>query len=159
MVLKTAKSLKTVYTLSIIGLFMPFPKPTLLRVCLSMCMCIATSIVQYTRYSCVENTLIEKPGRPQSTGSQRVGHDQRDPVCIDRLFFACDSSAPVKVVHEGGSAAWVAGTMVAPSVQGYGLPQPLVYWAHQSPFSSLWYLTIRRPLRLVFVRTSARSGT
>ena len=76
-----------------------------------------------------------------------------------RLFFACDSSAPVKVVHEGGSAAWVAGTMVAPSVQGYGLPQPLVYWAHQSPFSSLWYLTIRRPLRLVFVRTSARSGT
>ena len=31
--------------------------------------------------------LTEKPGRPQSTGSQRVGHDWSDPVGIDvRLF-------------------------------------------------------------------------
>ena len=31
----------------------------------------------------------EKPGRPQSKGSQRVGHDWTDPVCIDaRPFFA-----------------------------------------------------------------------
>ena len=101
------------------------------------------------QYSCLENPLIEKPGRPQSTGSQRVGHDQRDPICIDtRLFFACDSSAPVRVEHEGGRAAWVVGTMVAPTVQGYGLPQPLEYWPYQSLFSNLWYLTIRRPLRL-----------
>ena len=26
---------------------------------------------------------IEKPDRPQSRGSQRVGHDQSDPVCIE----------------------------------------------------------------------------
>ena len=42
--------------------------------------------------------LIEKPGRPQSTGSQRVGHDQSKPAHTDaRLFFACGSSAPVRV--------------------------------------------------------------
>ena len=32
-------------------------------------------------------SLTEKPGRPQSTGSQRVGHDRSDPVCIDTRFF------------------------------------------------------------------------
>ena len=33
--------------------------------------------------------LTEMPGRPQFTGSQRVGHDQSHPVCIDaRLFLA-----------------------------------------------------------------------
>ena len=31
--------------------------------------------------------LTEKPGRPQSTGLQRVGHDQSDPVCIDARYF------------------------------------------------------------------------
>ena len=30
---------------------------------------------------------MEKPGRPQSTGSQRVGHDQRDPACLDKTFL------------------------------------------------------------------------
>ena len=28
-------------------------------------------------------SLIKKPGRPQSIGSQRAGHDRSDPVCID----------------------------------------------------------------------------
>ena len=65
----------------------------------------------------------------------------------------------MRVEHEGGRAAWVVGTMVAPTVQGYGLPQPLEYWPYQSLFSSLWYLTIRRPLRLVFAHSSAHSGT
>ena len=33
-------------------------------------------------------SLTEKPGRPQSTGSQKAGHDKSDPACIDaRLFF------------------------------------------------------------------------
>jgi len=81
------------------------------------------------QYSCLESLLIEKPGRPQSTGWQRVGHDQRDPMCIDTrlFFFACDSSSPVGVEHEGSTAAWVMGTMVAPNVQGHGLPEPLEY--------------------------------
>ena len=84
----------------------------------------ATSIGQYTPAFLPGEppSLTEKPGRPQSTGSQRVGHDQSDPSCIDsRLFFACGSSAPVRVGHEGGVAAWLAGTLEAPSVQGHGL--------------------------------------
>ena len=39
-------------------------------------------------------SLTDKPGRPQSTGLQRVGQDRSDPVCTDaRLFFAYGSSA------------------------------------------------------------------
>ena len=69
------------------------------------------------QYSCLESPLTEKPGRPPSTGSQRVRHGQSDPVHIDaRLVFACGSSAPVRVEREGGAAAWLAGTLVASSV-------------------------------------------
>ena len=56
-------------------------------------------------------SLTEKPGRPQSTGSQRVEHNQSDPACIDaRLFFACGCSASVRDKHEGDAAAWLVGT-------------------------------------------------
>ena len=50
----------------------------------------ATSTGQYARvFLPGEPLLIEKPGRPQSTGSQRVGHNQSNPACIDaRLFLA-----------------------------------------------------------------------
>ena len=34
-------------------------------------------------------SLTEKLGRPQSTGLQRVGHNQRDPACIDARLFFC----------------------------------------------------------------------
>ena len=68
---------------------------------------------------------MEKPGRPPSTGSQRVGHNQRDPACLDtRQFFACGSSAPVRVECEGGTAAWLVGTLAEPSVQGHSLCLP-----------------------------------
>ena len=33
-------------------------------------------------------SLTEKPGRPQSTGSQRVGHDQSYPVCTGARLFS-----------------------------------------------------------------------
>ena len=39
-----------------------------------------------------------------------------------RLFFAYDSSVPVRVEREGGTADWLEGTLAAPSVQGHGLP-------------------------------------
>ena len=41
------------------------------------------------QYSCLENpSLTKKPGRPQSTGLQRVRHYRSDPVRIDpRLFL------------------------------------------------------------------------
>ena len=51
------------------------------------------------------------------------------------FFFACDSSAPVRVEHEGGAVAWLAGTLVAPSVQGHVLPLPRELWPYQSLFS------------------------
>ena len=39
--------------------------------------------------------LTQKPGRPQSTGLERVGHDRSNPGSIDTRFFfvACGSSA------------------------------------------------------------------
>ena len=52
-------------------------------------------------------------------------------------FFARGSSAPVRIECEGGSAAWLAGSLVAPSVQGHGLPLPQELWPYQSLFSSL----------------------
>ena len=51
--------------------------------------------------------------------------------------FACGSSAPVRVEHEGGTAAWLDGTLVAPSVQGYGLPPQQELWRYQSFFEPL----------------------
>ena len=59
--------------------------------------------------------------------------------CMQRweTFFASGSSAPVRVEHEGDTAAWLAGTLVAPSVQGHGLALPQESWPYQSPFSSL----------------------
>ena len=94
-----------------------------------------------------------------STGSQRVGHDRSDPVRINiRLFFACGSSVPVRVEHEGGAAAWLLGTLAAPSVQGHGLPPPQELWPYQSLLSSLLQLAIRS-LWPVFLHSSAHSGT
>ena len=36
--------------------------------------------------------------------------------------------------HEGGTAAWLEATQVAPNVQGHGLPPPQELWRHQSLF-------------------------
>ena len=54
-----------------------------------------------------------------------------------KTFFACGSSAPVRVEREGGEAAWLAGTLVAPSVQGHGLPLLQELWPYQSLFVNL----------------------
>ena len=50
----------------------------------------ATSIGQYAPvFLPGDHHLREKPGRPQSTGPQRVGHDRSSPACVDaRLIFA-----------------------------------------------------------------------
>ena len=82
-------------------------------------------------------SLTEKPGRPQSTGSQRVRHYRSDPAYVNaRLFLACGSSASLRVEHVGGTAAWLAGTLVAPSVQGHGLPPPQELWPYHSFFQA-----------------------
>ena len=50
------------------------------------------------------------------------------------FFFACGSSVPVRVEFEGGTAAWVTGTLAVPRVQGHRLPQPQDLWPYQSLF-------------------------
>ena len=52
-------------------------------------------------------------------------------------FSACGSSAPVTAESEGGPAAWLVGTLAAPSVQGHGLPPPMELWPYQSLFKPL----------------------
>ena len=47
-------------------------------------------------------------------------------------FFACGSSAPVRVEREDGTAAWLAEILAAPSVQGHGMPLPQELWSSQS---------------------------
>jgi len=49
-------------------------------------------------------------------------------------FFACGSSAPVTAEHEGGAAAWFAGTLAAPSVQGHRLPLLQKLWPYRTLF-------------------------
>ena len=38
----------------------------------------------------------------------------------------------MRVEHEGGAATWLAGTLVAPSVQGHRLPPWQELWTYQS---------------------------
>ena len=63
------------------------------------------------------------PGRPLSTGLPRVGHDRSDPACIDARLLLPVAGLPQRVECEGVAAAWVVGTLAAPSAQGHGLPQ------------------------------------
>ena len=53
---------------------------------------------------------------------------------IGATFFACSSSAPVRVEREGGTAAWLVGVLAVPSAQGHGLPPLQELWPHQSLF-------------------------
>ena len=73
-------------------------------------------------------SLTGKPDRPQATESQRVGHCRSDCMHRCKTFFDCGSCTPVRVGHEGGAAAWLAGTRVVPSVQGHRLPPPQGLW-------------------------------
>ena len=54
-----------------------------------------------------------------------------------KTLFACGSSDSVRVEHEGGTAAWLVDTLVAPSVQGHGLTLWQELWPYQSFFESL----------------------
>ena len=74
-----------------------------------------------------------------------------------KTFFACGSSVPVRVEREGGTAAWLVGILVVPSVQGHGLPQSQKLWPYQSFFEHL--VAQDWPLWPIFLRSSAPSGT
>ena len=54
-----------------------------------------------------------------------------------KTILAYGSSVPVRVECEGGAAAWLAGTLVAPNVQGLRLPPQQELWPYQSLFLSL----------------------
>ena len=43
----------------------------------------------------------------------------------------------MRVECEGGTAAWLVGTMAGPSVQGHRLPPPQELWPYQSIFEPL----------------------
>ena len=92
------------------------------------------------QYSCLENP----PDREAWQATvYRIGTSWTRPKqsCEHRLkgffFVACGSSAPVRVEHEGGVAAWLVGTLAAPSVQGHGLLPPKELRPFQSLFLSL----------------------
>ena len=51
-------------------------------------------------------------------------------------LFARGISAPVRDWREGGAAAWLAGTLAGPRVQGPGLPPPQELQPYQSLFVS-----------------------
>ena len=40
----------------------------------------------------------------------------------------------MRVEHDGGTAAWLVGTLVVPSVQGHGLSLQQELWPYQSLF-------------------------
>ena len=43
----------------------------------------------------------------------------------------------MRVEREGGAAAWLVGTLVAPSVQGHRMPPRQEVWPYQSLFFEL----------------------
>ena len=79
----------------------------------------ATSVGQYVPVFLPGEppSLTEKPGRPQSRIAKSRTRPKRP--CMRRGRTHWGSSAPARAEHEGGAAAWPAGTLVA-SVQGHG---------------------------------------
>ena len=115
---------------------------------------IRSSILAWTPPS-----LTEKPGSPVYRVAK--SRTQLKWTCVHRrkTFFACGSSAPVRVEHEGGITACLVGTLAVPRVREHGLPRPQELWPYQSLFSSLLQLAIRRPLWPVFLCSSTHWGT
>ena len=77
----------------------------------------ATSLGQQLQYSCLKNPLSDREAW-QACLQGRKESDTTEATWVHkckRFFFACDSSAPVRVEHEGGAVAWFAGTLEAPS--------------------------------------------
>ena len=75
-----------------------------------------------------------------------------------KTFFACGSSAPVRVEHEGGTIAWLVGTLEAPSVQGHELLPLQELWPYQSLFFKPLAVGDQKA-SLAFLCSSAHSGT
>ena len=82
------------------------------------------------QYSCLENPLSDREAWQATV--YRIANSRTLPKqpCVHRCktYLACGSSAPVRVEHEGGTAAWLAGTVAMTNVQGHRLPPPQKLW-------------------------------
>ena len=76
-----------------------------------------------------------------------------------QTVFACGSSALVGVECEGGTAAWVVGTLEVPKCRDTDCLSHRSYGPIRVCFSSLCQLVIRRPLWLDFLHCSTCSCT
>ena len=52
----------------------------------------------------------------------------------------------MRIEHEGGAAAWLAGTLAVPNVQGHRAITPVVEAVYQSLFFEPLVQAVRRPL-------------
>ena len=94
------------------------------------------------QYSCLENPLSDREAWQDTVYRVAKSRTGQKRPCVHKhktffFFFGLGSSAPVRVEHEGGAAAWLAGTLVALSVQGHKLPPQQELWPHQCLFPSL----------------------
>ena len=79
-------------------------------------------MVNTLQYSFLERPLDRKAWQA-TVYRARVGHDQSDLACIDRShFLPLATLAPVRVGHEGGTAAWFVGTLGGAKCAGTRLP-------------------------------------
>ena len=97
------------------------------------------------------NTLVFLPGEPpwhrslagHSLQDHKALHTTKAARCIHTSLFVFFflflpvSSAPGRVEHAGGAAAWPARALAAPSVQGHRLPLRQELWLYQSLCLSL----------------------
>ena len=98
----------------------------------------ATSIAQYAPVFLLGKPLPDREAWQATVFRVTKSQTLLKRPCMHRCktFFACGSSAPVRVECEGGAAAWLVGSLVAPSVQGHGLPPPQELWSYQSFFQA-----------------------
>ena len=76
------------------------------------------------QYSCLENSLFDRKAWQATVYRVAKSWTGLKQPCVHKhknFFFSCHSSAPVRVEHEGGAAAWLEGTLAVPTVQGHRL--------------------------------------
>ena len=73
------------------------------------------------QYSCLENPLSDREAWQATVYGVAKSWTRPKWPCMHsrKTFFSCGSSAPVRVEREGGTAAWLTGTLVAPSMHGH----------------------------------------
>ena len=101
-----------------------------------------TVLANTLQYSCLENPLTDRESWQATVYRVEKSRTLLKQLCTQRpkTLFSCVSPSPVRVEHEVGTAAWLAGTLAAPSVQGLRLPPPQELWPYQSlfPASCSW---------------------